>query len=251
MIRFPLLVAAAATAITLASAAFAGEQYVDPTGYAVSGYDVVAYFDLTQAPVGTVQPAAVPGDKDITTIYNGATFAFSSEENKARFEAMPGAFVPQYDGHCAYGVAKGGKVPGNPNLWRIIDGKLYLNITQTVVGFWEEDIPGNLTLTGDGRAMAYRAGAEIISPEMLKRHVGPKNFSRFGLHIRSDIGVKVGDSITLALPYMDDKRIGRVVWRGGGGFGVKLGGNPDIGVSASRLYQRISSRVVRLFRTGA
>jgi hypothetical protein len=41
-------------------------------------------------------------------------------------------------------VAKGGKVPGNPTLWRIVDGKLYLNITKNVVGFWEEDIPGNL-----------------------------------------------------------------------------------------------------------
>ena len=45
---------------------------------------------------------------------------------------------------------------------------------------WMATIPGNLTLTGDGRAMAFRAGAEIISPEMPKRHVGPKNFSRFG-----------------------------------------------------------------------
>ncbi|MEM9757410.1 MAG: hypothetical protein AAF914_15515, partial [Pseudomonadota bacterium] len=48
--------------------------------------------------------------------------------------------------HCAYGVSRGGKVPGNPNLWRIVDGELYLNITPVVVGFWEEDIPGNITL---------------------------------------------------------------------------------------------------------
>ena len=49
---------------------------------------------------------------------------------------------PQYDGHCAYGLSRGGKVPANPNLWRIVDGKLYLNITPQVVGFWEADIPG-------------------------------------------------------------------------------------------------------------
>ena len=54
--------------------------------------------------------------------------------------------VNEYDGHCAYGVSKGGKVPGNPNLWRIVDGKLYLNITKNVVGFWEEDISGNINL---------------------------------------------------------------------------------------------------------
>lgn len=56
----------------------------------------------------------------------------------------PAYYAPQYDGHCAFGVSKGGKVPGNPNLWRIVDNKLYLNITTTVVGFWEEDIPGNI-----------------------------------------------------------------------------------------------------------
>ena len=45
---------------------------------------------------------------------------------------------------------------------------------------WMASIPGNLTLTGDGRAMSYRAGADIVSPEMPKRHVGPRYFSRFG-----------------------------------------------------------------------
>lgn len=124
--------------------AFAGDQYVDRTGFAVSGYDVVSYFDLPQSRIGQVQSPPLAGSAAITAEYNGANFAFATTANRDRFLADPAAFVPQYDGHCAYGVAKGGKVPGNPTLWRIVDGKLYLNITRNVVGFWEEDIPGNL-----------------------------------------------------------------------------------------------------------
>ena len=124
--------------------AFAGPQFVDATGYAVSGYDVVAYHGLKQSEVGKAQASAVPGKKSIMVEYNGAKWAFANEENKAKFLENPAKYVPAFDGHCAYGVAKGGKVPGNPHLWRIVDGKLYLNITKTVVGFWEADIPGNI-----------------------------------------------------------------------------------------------------------
>lgn len=143
MKRFAL---AAFAAISFGLPAFAGEQFVDQTGYAVSGFDVVAYRSLEQVAVGEAQTAAVPGRTDITADYNGAKFAFATDENHAAFLANPERYVPQYDGHCAYGVSKGGKVPGNPNLWRIIDDKLYLNITKNVVGFWEEDIPGNINL---------------------------------------------------------------------------------------------------------
>ncbi|MEQ9812755.1 MAG: YHS domain-containing (seleno)protein [Azospirillaceae bacterium] len=132
----------AALGLALAAPAWAGEQYVDPSGFAISGYDVVSYFDLEQAPVGSPQPAPLVGDADITAEYNGAVWAFASEANRERFLADPEAFVPAYDGHCAYGVALDGKVPGNPLLWRIVNGELYLNITPTVVGFWEADIPG-------------------------------------------------------------------------------------------------------------
>ncbi|WP_120499891.1 YHS domain-containing (seleno)protein [Roseovarius sp. EL26] len=143
-------------------AAFAGPQYVDETGYAVSGFDVVAYFNLEQSDVGTAQPAAVPGKASITAEYNGSTFAFSSNANRDKFTADPAKYVPQFDGHCAYGVSRGGKVPGNPNLWRIVDEKLYLNITPVVVGFWEEDIPGNID-TGDSNWPGIEASAASTS----------------------------------------------------------------------------------------
>ncbi len=131
-----------AALLLISGSALAGEQYVDKTGYAISGYDVVAYWDKPQAAVGKVQPKAVAGKASITAEYNGAKWAFSTPENRDKFLADPAKYVPQFDGHCAYGVALDGKVPGNPNLWRIVDDKLYLNITKTVVGFWEKDIPG-------------------------------------------------------------------------------------------------------------
>ena len=41
--------------------ALAGDQYVDKTGFAVSGYDVVSYFDLPQSKVGQPQQSPLPG----------------------------------------------------------------------------------------------------------------------------------------------------------------------------------------------
>ena len=45
---------------------------------------------------------------------------------------------------------------------------------------WMASTPNCLTLTGDGRAMAYRAGATLVGPESPKRHMGPRYFGRFG-----------------------------------------------------------------------
>ena len=45
---------------------------------------------------------------------------------------------------------------------------------------WFASVAGGLTLTGDGRAMTYRAGADIVGPEIPRRHVGPRYFARYG-----------------------------------------------------------------------
>jgi succinate dehydrogenase/fumarate reductase flavoprotein subunit len=45
---------------------------------------------------------------------------------------------------------------------------------------WMASTPGCLSLTGDGRAMTYRAGATIVGPETPKRHMGPRYFGRYG-----------------------------------------------------------------------
>lgn len=167
-----LTLAAAVFSVAGLGQALAGPQYVDETGFAVSGYDPVAFFSLEQAPVGSPQPAAVPGKASIMTEWNGAKWAFSSEKNKAAFLANPEKYAPAYDGHCAYGLAKGGKVPGNPNLWRIVDDTLYLNINPSVVGFWEEDIPGFIETADENWTSAEAKPASTKSWTALDNNKG-------------------------------------------------------------------------------
>jgi len=55
-------------------------------------------------------------------------------------------------------------------------GRVFPNITPALMG----NNTRPFTMTGDGRAMAYRIGAELVNLEMLSRHAGVKNYSRSG-----------------------------------------------------------------------
>lgn len=125
---------AAAFAATLATNALAAGFDVNATttGLALRGVDPVSYFAAGHP---------VDGKTDITSVYNGATYRFASEENKKTFDADPAKYAPQYGGFCAYGLSLGLKFDGDPNLWKIVDGKLYLNLNEQVVKLWNEDIP--------------------------------------------------------------------------------------------------------------
>ncbi len=87
-------------------------------GVAVSGYDVVAYFDQKQA---------MRGNPSINAVYRGATYLFISDEHRAAFIKDPDSFIPQYGGFCAYGTSQGHKATADPEAWTVLDGKLYLN----------------------------------------------------------------------------------------------------------------------------
>ena len=119
-------------------AAIAGEAYVDSTKFAVSGYDVVAYFDRPASEGG------VMGSRAFTATWNGATYAFASAANRDRFLAAPTSYVPQFDGHCAWAAGQGYKAPGSPNVWRIVDGKLYLNYSREVGRRWADGTPAQI-----------------------------------------------------------------------------------------------------------
>lgn len=102
---------------------------------ALDGHDAVAYFKAGKP---------VKGSPEHGLTWNGATWRFASAENKAAFEASPQTFAPQYGGYCAWAVSQGYTAKGDPNTWRIVDGKLYLNYNASVQKDWEKDIPGRI-----------------------------------------------------------------------------------------------------------
>ena len=131
------LVTAALTLIPLAAQAKSPEIYTGPlSSIGLGGYDPVAYF---------AEGKPVAGRSDIAHQWKGATWRFVSAQNRELFRAKPEAYAPQYGGYCAWAVSQGYTAKGDPNYWKIVDGKLYLNYDAGVQKNWEQDIPGHIT----------------------------------------------------------------------------------------------------------
>ena len=100
---------------------------------AIVGYDPVAYFTAGQP---------VKGQEGLSTEWMGATWRFSSAANLALFKAAPEKYAPQYGGYCAYGVSQDKLVSIEPDKFKIVDGKLYLNYDADVQALWLKDPAG-------------------------------------------------------------------------------------------------------------
>ena len=133
------LKAARAAAVLFSTAAVFGGQVdtvnTDGNGIALKGYDVVAYFQHSRP---------VKGSSQFIFQWMDATWQFSSAQNRDLFAADPQRYAPQYGGYCAYAVSHGRTASVNPEAWRIIDGKLYLNHDKLVHKLWERDAPGHI-----------------------------------------------------------------------------------------------------------
>lgn len=106
-----------------------------PDEPAIKGYDTVAYFNAGKA---------IKGSNAFTAQWHGMTWYFSNKENKDLFAAKPEKYAPQYDGYCAWALSENRKAITDPEVWKIVDGKLYLNCSQAAYEKWNKDIPGNI-----------------------------------------------------------------------------------------------------------
>lgn len=140
----PIMVALSVTTLSLLSggAAYAYDetshsaQNVDANGVGLHGYDPVAYFTVGEPTVGLEKFEAT---------YDGVRYRFSSAENRAAFTKEPAKYVPAYGGFCAMGASLGKKFDGDPNYWKIVNGRLYVNVNADVDKRWKEDPPANIS----------------------------------------------------------------------------------------------------------
>lgn len=108
-----------------------GVERVNKTseGFALRGFDAVAYF---------TGDSAVKGNPQNEFVWNEAKWLFSSAENLEKFRQDPEKYAPQFGGFCSYAVSHGYTADGDPEAWKIVDGKLYLNYNQKVKEMWEQ-----------------------------------------------------------------------------------------------------------------
>jgi YHS domain-containing protein len=108
---------------------------IDDAGRAIRGYDAVAYFAD-----GEPQPGSAAFSHD----WNGAVWLFASAAHRDAFKANPEDYAPQFGGYCAYAITKGHVQEARPEVWSIVDDKLYLNLGPGAQKKWRADVPGNI-----------------------------------------------------------------------------------------------------------
>lgn len=103
----------------------------------LDGHDVVAYFTESRHRLG---------DPKFVSTYKGVRLQFATPENKARFEANPEAYLPQYGGYCANGIVYGIPWGGDADSWRIVNGRLYIFGGSLSRKGFDLDVQGNIAM---------------------------------------------------------------------------------------------------------
>lgn len=119
-VALALLVAMLSSA--LPAQAFDERIVYDPySGLTIGGYDPVAYF---------TDGAARLGSPDFEVVVGDTYWHFVNAANAAAFKADPIAYVPAFGGYSLASLAKGIAAPGNPTLFVVRAGRVYLFASQ-------------------------------------------------------------------------------------------------------------------------
>jgi len=143
----------------LAVVLFAARYKVSPLGWgwfgavnssgetAIGGYDPVAYRS------GYAQK----GSADHSLTWRGAQWHFHSRANLEAFQRSPESMAPDFGGFCAFAAVKGFTADVDPEVFHLVDGRLYL--------FADEGVKENFIaeVRADQRLAAQQAWQDRLS----------------------------------------------------------------------------------------
>jgi YHS domain-containing protein len=98
---------------------------------ALQGYDPISYFRSDKVRTGNNQ---------YQQVYKGKRYTFVSEENQQMFAAHPEQFLPQFGGYCAHSATARNPVAGDPSIYVVEEGKLFLFSSEEAKNNWPVEI---------------------------------------------------------------------------------------------------------------
>jgi len=87
------------------------------SGVAIDGYDTTAYWRAARA---------LSGNQRHKVMWQGTPWHFATAEDAAQFKTAPEKFAPKFGGFCTRALSFKKVVHGDPEVWRIYQGNLYL-----------------------------------------------------------------------------------------------------------------------------
>lgn len=125
---------AAAFFVTATIASLAQSEAPKPGGGpALGGFCPVAYVEMNQA---------VKGNPQHKSDHQGQTFHFANAEAKKMFDQAPAKYLPTYEGLCTTGVSMGMKLPSDPKLFAVRDGRTHLFSDAKAKAMFKKDPKG-------------------------------------------------------------------------------------------------------------
>jgi len=130
--------------------AAAGSRYWTDasTGFAIGGFDPVAYFVDGRARLGRAAHEL---------IWSGVAWRFVNEGNMTAFARAPEVYAPRFGGHGAMGMARGNLNRGNPRVWAVRGDRLYLFFSARARAEWRAAAEVNIA-RAESRWLRHLAG---------------------------------------------------------------------------------------------
>lgn len=126
----------------------------------LGGRDVVSY---------VAAGVPVQGQARWQSEYLGVTFYFADAANKARFESDPAAYVPAYHGYCAMSMVYAVPRRADPDVWAVIDGRLFLFADAAQLAAFRRDPAANVAQAD--RYWREQVDGQVAEWQRLKRFV--------------------------------------------------------------------------------